>query len=121
MTQTQWKDMPEEKLQEVFRQVLLSEAPGANAVTEELTVGMDRLADFWGRHYLEEFIPHGGSKIKFITGRAGSGKTHLLNLLTRKADSLGYITVNLSARRFMLHDFREIYLEILRQIGRAHV
>jgi len=109
-------DLPEQTLQEILKHILLSEAAGANCVTEELSVGIQFLSDFWGTHYLEEYIPHGGSKIKFVTGRAGSGKTHLLNLLALRAEKLGYITVNISAREFMLHDFREIYLEILKHV-----
>ena len=111
-----WTDLPEEMLQEILKHILLSEAAGPNGVTEDLSVGIQFLSDFWGKHYLEEYIPHGGSKIKFVTGRAGSGKTHLLNLLTLRAERLDYITVCISAREFMLHDFREIYLEILRHV-----
>ena len=111
-----WMDLPEKKLQEILKHILLSEAAGPNCVTEQLSVGIGFLSDFWSKHYLAEYIPHGGSKIKFVTGRAGSGKTHLLNLLTLRADELGYITVSISAREFMLHDFREIYLEILRHV-----
>ena len=109
-------DLPERTLQEILKNILLSEAAGANCVTEELSVGIQFLSEFWGKHYLEEYIPHGGSKIKFVTGRAGSGKTHLLNLLSLRAEKIGYISVSLSAREFMLHDFREIYLEILRHV-----
>ncbi len=111
-----WTDLPERTLQEILKHMLLSEAAGPNCVTEELSVGIGFLSDFWGKHYLEEYVPHGGSKIKFVTGRAGSGKTHLLNLLTLRAERLGYISVHISAREFMLHDFREIYLEILRHV-----
>ena len=116
MADHSWMDLPEQTLQEILKHILLSEAAGANCVTEELSVGIGFLSDFWCRHYLEEYIPHGGSKIKFVTGRSGSGKTHLLDLLIHRANQLGYITVYGSARQFMLHDFREIYLEILRHI-----
>ena len=112
----QWMDLPEQTLQEILKHILLSEAAGPNCVTEELSVGIQFLSDFWGRHYLEEYIPHGGSKIKFVTGRAGSGKTHLLHLLTLQAEKAGYVSVAVSAREFMLHDSRNLYLEILGHI-----
>ncbi|MEY8427468.1 BREX system ATP-binding domain-containing protein [Lachnospiraceae bacterium 46-15] len=49
---------------------------------ERLTCGIQFLTDFWTEKYLREYIRHGGSKIKFITGRTGSGKTHFLRLMT---------------------------------------
>ena len=96
-----WIDLPEQTLQEILKHILLSEAAGPNCVTEELSVGIGFLSDFWGKHYLEEYVANGGSKIKFVTGRAGSGKTHLMDLLTLKAEALGYTTVSISAREFM--------------------
>ena len=116
MNDHSWMNLPENTLQEILKHILLSEAAGPNIVTQSVSVGINALSDFWGRHYLEEYIPHGGSKIKFVTGRAGSGKTHLLDLLRYRARQLNYITVAVSAREFMLHDFREVYLEILRHI-----
>lgn len=40
--------------------------------------GIGFLTDFWKEKYLQEYIKDGGSKIKFITGREGSGKTYFL-------------------------------------------
>ncbi len=77
--------------------------------------GMNVLLNFWKKNYLQEYIPYGGSKIKFVTGRKGSGKTYFLNAFQKQAEELGYITVNFSAKHIWLNDFREIYLEILRQ------
>ncbi|MDD2296211.1 MAG: DUF2791 family P-loop domain-containing protein [Sphaerochaetaceae bacterium] len=90
-------------------------APQSEHILNELSVGIDFITDFWETTYLQEFIPAGGSKIKFITGQKGSGKTHTLNLLTSKTRKLDYITVAFSAYDIWLHDFREVYLEILRQ------
>lgn len=90
-------------------------APQSEHILNELSVGIDFITDFWETTYLQEFIPAGGSKIKFITGQKGSGKTHTLNLLTAKTRKLDYITVAFSAYDIWLHDFREVYLEILRQ------
>ena len=53
--------------------------------------------------------------MKFVTGRRGSGKTHFLQYMMGKALENGFLTVSFSAREVWLHDFKEIYLEILRQ------
>ena len=80
-----------------------------------LTCGIRFLSDFWQEKYLQEYIRNGGSKIKFVTGRAGSGKTHFLHLISSIAREEDYKTVFFSARDIWMHDFREIYLEIFRQ------
>lgn len=76
---------------------------------------MEVLTKFWTEKYLEEYIREGGSKIKFVTGRPGSGKSYLLEGLAESARQLNYQVVRFSAKDIWLHDFKEIYLEILRQ------
>lgn len=83
--------------------------------TGQLTCGIGFLTDFWREKYLQEYIRNGGSKIKFITGRTGSGKTHFLRLMTSIAQEENYRTVWFSAKDVWLHDFKEIYVEIFRQ------
>lgn len=82
---------------------------------EQLTCGVAFLTDFWQEKYLQEYIRNGGSKIKFVTGRQGSGKTHFLRLMTVIAKEENYKTVQFSAKDIWLHDFKDIYVEILRQ------
>lgn len=82
---------------------------------ESLTCGIEFLTDFWQEKYLQEYIRNGGSKIKFITGRAGSGKTHFLRLMTSVAQKENYMTAGFSAKNVWMHDFKEIYIEIFRQ------
>ena len=96
-------------------------APGRGRILDEITVGLDPLTDFLDTHYLEDYIPRGGSKIKFVTGRSGSGKTHFSRRMQEKASDKGYIIVSFSAKDVWLHDFREIYLEILRQCDIEHI
>lgn len=81
----------------------------------ELTCGIRFLTDFWQEKYLQEYIRDGGSKIKFVTGRQGSGKTHFLSLMASIARKENYKTVQFSARDVWMHDFREIYIEIFQQ------
>lgn len=77
--------------------------------------GIDFLVDFWEEKYLREFVGNGGSKIKFVTGRKGSGKTFFLNLLEKAGKENGYKVVRFSAEDIWLHDFKEVYMEILSQ------
>ena len=77
--------------------------------------GIHFLTDFWEEKYLREYIRDGGSKIKFVTGRQGSGKTYFLQLMTKLARQENYKTVRFSARNVWMHDFREIYIEIFHQ------
>ncbi len=90
-------------------------APHKGPLIRELSAGIDFLADFWKEKYLQEYISEGGSKIKFITGKPGSGKSHFLRLFSLMAEEQHYKTVYFSATEIWLHDFKEIYLEILRQ------
>lgn len=83
--------------------------------TNEETAGIDFLTDFLTEKYIREYIAQGGSKIKFVTGCAGSGKTYLLRFMCDKAKENDYRPVFFSAKKIWLHDFKEIYLEILRQ------
>ena len=82
---------------------------------EQLTCGIRFLTDFWKEKYLQEYIRNGGSKIKFVTGRTGSGKTHFLRLMTNVARKEDYKTICFSAKDVWMHDFKEIYVEIFHQ------
>ncbi len=83
--------------------------------TNDRPAGISFLTDFLTEKYIQEYISQGGSKIKFVTGCAGSGKTHLLRFMCGKAQENHYRPVFFSAKNIWLHDFKEIYLEILRQ------
>ncbi len=98
-----------------LQKLLLGEAPENPELLDAVNTGNESLTSFIGKHYFTDYLPQGGSKIKFITGRPGSGKTHLSRLLCADADKNGYLTVSFSAKNVCLYDFREIYLEILRQ------
>lgn len=91
--------------------------PEDGAAVRALSTALDSLTDFLSEQYLQSYILEGGSKIKFVTGRPGCGKTHFCRFMLDEAAALGYLTVSFSARKVWLHDFREIYLEILRQCG----
>ena len=91
------------------------QAPGNSDILKQITVGFDSLIEFIKEKYLTEYISFGGSKIKFVTGKAGSGKTHFLQLLSIAAKELGFTTVNFTAKEIWLHDFKDIYIEIFKK------
>ncbi len=82
---------------------------------EESGRGVRFLTDFWEEKYLMEYIRDGGSKIKFVTGRKGSGKTWFLQQMAALAHKHDYKIARFSARDVWMHDFSEIYFEIFRQ------
>lgn len=98
-----------------YMQLGKGQVPDDGELLEELSAGISFLTDFWREKYLREYIREGGSKIKFVTGQRGSGKSHLLKLTAHQARQENYVTVEFSAKEIWMHDFKEIYLEILRQ------
>ncbi len=89
--------------------------PGDAAIARSISAGVGFVSDFLRDMYLP-YIAKGGSKIKFITGREGSGKTHLLELMLADAADAGFKIASFSAKKIWLNDFKEIYFEILRSV-----
>lgn len=87
--------------------------PSSAEFSLAVSTGFEPLIDFWRDRYLNEFVREGGSKIKFVSGRPGCGKTHLLQGLAKEGRDAGYQVVLFSAKDVWLHDFREIYTEII--------
>lgn len=98
-----------------FSQLKQGFPPKDPDLLNDITAGIQPFAGFIEEKYLAEYISKGGSKIKFVTGRPGSGKSHFLAYLSAKAKRRGFLTINFSARNVWLHDFKEMYLEIFRQ------
>ncbi|HKL58411.1 MAG TPA: BREX system ATP-binding domain-containing protein [Sphaerochaeta sp.] len=103
------------KIPTTIAQLSFGDVPQNDEMLNALTVGVQFITDFWRDRYFREFLKEGGSKIKFVTGQRGSGKTHTLNLVSSLAKREGYVTVSFSAKDIWLNDFREVYLEILQQ------
>ena len=103
------------KIPTTIAQLSFGDVPQSEEMLNALTVGIQFITDFWRDRYFREFLKEGGSKIKFLTGQRGSGKTHTLNLVSSLAKREGYVSVSFSAKNIWLNDFREVYLEILRQ------
>jgi hypothetical protein len=92
-----------------FERIREGSPPESGELLRYLSVGVDFITDFWLTQYLNAYISLGGSKIKFLTGSPGSGKSHCLGLFLAEAAAHRYRTVALSARRSWIHDFKEIY------------
>lgn len=65
------------------------------------------------RHYLSSFVANGGSKLKLVIGREGSGKTYLVRRVMVRAKDLGYTTTLTTAKDCPLYSFQEIYRQVL--------
>jgi hypothetical protein len=86
--------------------------PGNKDVINKITVGIQPFIRFLQEKYLIEYIAQGGSKIKFVTGKPGSGKTHFLQLLDAAAAEESFVTVSFSAKDIWIYDFKDVYGEI---------
>jgi hypothetical protein len=69
--------------------------------------------DFLRKHYLESYLPAGGSKLKLIIGREGSGKTCFAQRLLTIARRAGYLTLLASARDIQFSSFDHIYRQVM--------
>ncbi len=65
---------------------------------EKMTIGRDKWLDIITNHYLNIYIRNGGSKVKFLIGAEGFGKTHLLRFVEKEAKRLGYQSVFLKLK-----------------------
>ena len=93
--------------------------PGNPEIIGKLTSGINFLTDFWREKYLAEYIKLGGSKIKFLTGSPGSGKSHCLEAFLTQASNDGFVAVSLNAQNTRIDDFKEIYSAIYNNINIA--
>ncbi|SHH03607.1 P-loop protein of unknown function [Thermosyntropha lipolytica DSM 11003] len=85
--------------------------PSDPQVLEEMTLGYELWPYLVKEHYLDFFIKEGGSKVKILVGKEGSGKSHLLKLIEVDARQQGYETVSFSLRQdfFKFNDMVSLY------------
>ena len=88
-----------------------------------MTLGRSVWLDKFQQHYLYNYIADGGSKVKLLIGKEGSGKTHLLRCISADAQELGYGTVYFSAREFpyKLNDLINLYRIIYQQLDKERL
>ena len=83
-----------------------------------LDVGRDR----WYRemkYYLEQAAEVGESKVRFIRGSYGDGKTHLMGMAQHDALTDGFVVSYASAVNTPLHKFEEVYKRVIRNLATA--
>lgn len=85
----------------------LSEAQVMNSF-----VDVGGIEHFWRQWYLQGFVDAGVGKVKFLRGRPGSGKTHLLRHLGLMAKAEGYAAVHVDARWTRIATIDELYKSI---------
>lgn len=76
---------------------------------------------FLREHYAQRFIPQGGSKVKWITGNPGSGKTHALRGLEMAASEDGLLTAALDASVTPLRGIQEFVQAVLAQLDTPQI
>jgi len=101
---------------ETALQALMSgHVPAQVEILRQISVGTEPLLRFLRDQYLTTYIPAGGSKIKFLSGLSGCGKTHMARCLELEAQETGFLTVFFSAREVAMNDFRDVYRQALDQ------
>lgn len=90
--------------------------PESDELLSMMTVGREIWLDFFKEYQLEYFIKNGGSKVKFLIGSKGIGKTHLVRSVLYDAKQEDYVTVYLSAHQYRLNNLMNFYQEIIGQI-----
>lgn len=92
--------------------------PTNGELLSAMTLGREHWLDRFKNHYLENYIAQGGSKVKVLVGKEGSGKTHLLRCVENDARSLGYEVVFISARDIFhrLNDLPNLYRTVAQKI-----
>jgi hypothetical protein len=105
-----------------FHEALRQGQPPDNAeVLLRLTVGREAWLDFLCQHYLDSYIPAGGSKVKLLIGREGSGKTHSLLFLKHEALARGYLVSFIDASQVKLQHFNALYSAIVAALNLEQV
>lgn len=105
--------------QQELDRLRLGQPPDDRALLDSLTVGSSIWEDFVAKHYLDSggYVSNGHSQLKFLLGRPGSGKTHVLRRLVHRAEELDYLPILLSAKDLRLQYVNDIYTAIMRHVN----
>ncbi len=87
--------------------------PESDELLSNMTVGREIWLDFFKKYQLDYFIANGGSKVKFLIGNKGTGKTHLIRSVLHDAKLENYATAYLSANDYKPNNLVDFYQEIL--------
>lgn len=109
--------MVSSKYLEAFELLKNGFPPKDEAILDDISIGSNMLYDFLHRYYIQDYITAGGCKIKFLIGKEGSGKTHLLYRLKVAALKEGYATCYINATDIRLQYFNDIYGAIVSKLS----
>lgn len=66
---------------------------------------------------LENYIAQGGSKVRFVSGNYGDGKTHFMSVIRHLAMEKGFaVSFVVLTREVPIHKFETVYQTIVRQL-----
>ena len=97
------------------------EPPTERRLLRQVSIDPAHMIAFLREHYAQRFIPQGGSKVKWIIGPPGSGKTHALRMLELAAAEDGLLTVALDAGATPLRGIQEFGQAVLAQLDTTQV
>ena len=106
--------MPENEVLADLRAHLESDSPLRPETLELITIGRDKVFEFFEQTYLRGFIKQGGAKVKFLVGAPGAGKSHALQEVARVAAANGYVVSRGDGRQDRLDEFQALYQLTLR-------
>ncbi len=97
------------------------EPPIERGLLRQVSVDPSDMTAFLREHYAQRFIPQGGSKVKWIIGSPGSGKTHALRMLEMAASEDGLLTLALDAGATPLRGIQEFGQAVVAQLDTTQI
>ena len=97
----------------VLTELKRGRVPSDTQVLKQITAGTEILLDILVERYFQGYIRLGGSKVKFIVGKEGAGKTHHLKFMHSSAAEIGYYPVQIDARKIKLQRIDDLYRQIV--------
>ncbi len=91
--------------------VLLREGmpPQTDSLLMALTVGAEIWSEFFLERALTGYVGRGGSKVKFLVGAPGTGKTHTLRYLCLRAADMGFASCYVDMTTVRMQYFHQLY------------
>lgn len=83
----------------------------------KVSVDPSAVQGFWEANYVRRFIPLGGSKVKWIMGREGSGKTHALRQLAMMCRRANFLVAEVDAGTVPIRGMQEFCRAVLAQLN----
>ncbi|HQP25138.1 MAG TPA: DUF2791 family P-loop domain-containing protein [Smithellaceae bacterium] len=105
------------ELREALVSVVSSGTPPPPEVIDRIDVGTEKYLKFFEKEIIENYIAMGGSSCRFFEGVNGGGKSHVLRLLSRRAEKYKMLVVEIELSRLLsLRDWKNITHHVLNNI-----